>query len=44
VEITSVGHGVAMSGWDGNNLSRVSRDSLRAQLPSILAVELAKVF
>jgi hypothetical protein len=44
VEITSDGHGVAMSGWDGNNMSRVSRDALRAQLPSLLAVELAKVF
>jgi hypothetical protein len=44
VEITAEGTGVSMSGWDGNNISRVARDALRQQLPSILAVELSKVF
>jgi hypothetical protein len=44
VEITLDGKGVAMSSWDGQNMSRISRDALRSQLPSILAVELAKVF
>jgi hypothetical protein len=44
VEISSSPNVVEMSSWDGHSMSRVSRDALRGQLQSILAVELAKVF
>jgi TusA-related sulfurtransferase len=38
------GHNIVeVASWMGDRMSRISRDSLRAQLPSILAMELAKV-
>lgn len=44
VEIASASNVVEVSSWMGDRMSRVSRDSLRDQLPSIIAMELAKVF
>jgi len=44
VEIAAAPNVVEMASWDGEQISRISRDALRAQMPSILAVELAKVF
>ena len=32
-----------MSSWMGDSMSRISRDSLKTQLPSILVMELSKV-
>ena len=42
VEIASDANTVAVSSWMNNSMSRVSRDSLAAQLPSLLLLELAK--
>lgn len=42
VEIASDANTVAVSSWMNNSMSRVSRDSLATQLPSLLLLELAK--
>lgn len=44
VEIASKPNVVEVASWEGDRMSRISRDALRAQLPSIMAMELAKVF
>jgi hypothetical protein len=43
VEITRAPNVLEMSNWMGDSVSRISRDSLRAQLPSFLVMELAKI-
>ena len=43
VEISSASNTFEMSNWMGDSMSRISRDALRAQLSSILVMELAKV-
>jgi hypothetical protein len=43
VEIASASNTFEMSNWMGDSISRISRDVLKAQLPSILVMELAKV-
>ncbi|WP_298932712.1 hypothetical protein [uncultured Ramlibacter sp.] len=43
VEIARDSNTFEMSNWMGGSISRISRDVLDAQLPSILAMELAKV-
>lgn len=43
VEIAKAPNTFEMSNWMGDSVSRISRDVLRAQLPSILVMELAKV-
>ena len=43
VEIASASNTFEMSNWMGDSISRISRDVLRADLPSILVMELAKV-
>lgn len=43
VEISSASNTFEMSNWMGDSISRISRDALRAQLSSILVMELAKV-
>lgn len=43
VEIAEGHNIVEVASWMGDRMSRISRDSLRGQLPSILAMELAKV-
>lgn len=44
IEITSASNTFEMSNWMGESISRISRDALKVQLPSILVMELAKVF
>jgi hypothetical protein len=44
IEIASKPNVVEVASWEGDRMSRLSRDALRAQLPSIMAMELAKVF
>lgn len=43
IEIASESNTLEMAGWMSDSMTRVSRDSLRAQLASILVMELAKV-
>ncbi|MBI2772393.1 MAG: hypothetical protein HYX47_22425 [Burkholderiales bacterium] len=43
IEIASASNTFEMASWMSNSMSRISRDSLKAQLPSILVMELAKV-
>ena len=44
VEVASKPNVIEIASWDGDRMSRISRDALRGQLPSILAMELSKVF
>jgi hypothetical protein len=44
VEIATRPNVMEMASWVGDRMSRVSRQDLRQQLPSMLAMELAKVF
>jgi hypothetical protein len=43
IEIATGSNVVEIASWMGNNISRISQDSLRGQLPSILVMALAKV-
>ena len=43
IEIASQSNVLEMAGWMSDSMTRLSRDSLRTQLGSILAMELAKV-
>ncbi|MCJ0764592.1 hypothetical protein [Variovorax terrae] len=43
LEIAIQSNTFEMASWMSNSMTRISRDSLRAQLPSILVLELAKV-
>ena len=43
VEIASAANVLEMAGWMSGSMTRISRDGLRTQLGSILAMELAKV-
>lgn len=43
VEIANESNTLEIAGWMSDSITRLSRDALRAQLPSILALELAKV-
>ncbi|MBA2964430.1 MULTISPECIES: hypothetical protein [Ramlibacter] len=43
VEIASGANVVEIASWMGSGVSRISRDALRGQLPSLLVMELAKV-
>lgn len=43
VEIADESNTLEMASWMSDSMTRVSRDSLRAQLPTILVFELAKV-
>jgi hypothetical protein len=43
VEVASAPNIVEIASWMGNGMSRISRDALRKQLPSLLVMELAKV-
>jgi hypothetical protein len=43
VEIADESNTLEMASWMSDSMTRVSRDSLRAQLPTILVLELAKV-
>ncbi|MET0312701.1 MAG: hypothetical protein ABW051_11680 [Burkholderiaceae bacterium] len=43
VEIADASNTLEMAGWTSDSITRVSRDSLRDQLPTILVFELAKV-
>jgi hypothetical protein len=43
IEIASASNVLEMAGWMSDSMTRLSRDSLRTQLASILAMELAKV-
>lgn len=43
IEIASASNVLEMAGWMSDSMTRLSRDSLRTQLGSILAMELAKV-
>ena len=43
IEIASESNVLEMAGWMSDSMTRLSRDSLRTQLGSILAMELAKV-
>ena len=43
IEIASESNTLEMAGWMSDSMTRVSRDSLRAQLESILVMELAKI-
>lgn len=44
IEIASKPNVVEVASWEGDRMSRISRDALRTQLSSIMAMELAKVF
>jgi hypothetical protein len=44
IEIASKPNVVEVASWVGDRMSRISRDALRSQLSSIMAMELAKVF
>jgi CheY-like chemotaxis protein len=43
IEIASASNVLEMAGWMSDSMTRLSRDALRTQLGSILAMELAKV-
>lgn len=43
LEIASAANTIAISSWMGDSMTRISRASLREQLPSLLAFELAKI-
>ncbi|WP_395689635.1 hypothetical protein [Caenimonas koreensis] len=43
VEVVRAPNVLEMSNWMGDSVSRISRESLRGQLPSFLVMELAKV-
>lgn len=43
VEIADASNTLEVAGWMSDSMTRLSRDALRSQLPSILALELAKV-
>lgn len=43
VEIAQDSNVAELASWVGDRMSRVSRDSVRSQLPSILTMELAKI-
>lgn len=43
IEIASESNTLEVAGWMSDSMTRLSRDSLRSQLPSILALELSKV-
>ncbi len=43
IEIASDANTLAMSSWMSDSMTRVSRGSLRAQLPQVLVLELAKI-
>ncbi|HVZ46776.1 MAG TPA: hypothetical protein VHA82_23420 [Ramlibacter sp.] len=43
VEIAQGTNVVEVASWMGDRMSRISRDAIKSQLPSILAMELAKV-
>jgi hypothetical protein len=43
IEVASASNVVEIASWMGKNISRVSQDALRGQLPSILVMALAKV-
>lgn len=43
IEIVSESNTLAMASWMSNSATRVSRNSLRAQLPQVLVLELAKI-
>lgn len=44
LEITDQASTLEVSSWAGDSMTRVSRDMLRTQLPSVLTLELAKAF
>jgi hypothetical protein len=44
VEVATGTNVVEVASWEGDSMSRISRDALKNQLPSMLAMELAKVF
>ncbi|UUZ65303.1 hypothetical protein LP417_12340 [Polaromonas sp. P1-6] len=43
LEIVDNPNAFEISSWMGDNMTRVSREVLRAQLPSVLTLELARV-
>ena len=43
IEIATESNTLEVAGWMSDSMTRLSRDSLRSQLPSILVLELAKV-
>ena len=43
VEVVRAPNVLEMSNWMGDSVSRISRESLRSQLPSFLVMELAKI-
>jgi hypothetical protein len=43
LEIAIESNTLEIAGWMTDSMARVSRDALRSQLPSILALELAKI-
>jgi hypothetical protein len=43
VEIAHKSNTLEIAGWMSDSITRLSRDALRSQLPSILSVELAKI-
>lgn len=44
LEITEQANTLEVWSWTGDSITRVSRDLLRTQLPSVLTLELAKAF
>lgn len=44
LEVTDGANTFEISSWMGDSITRVSRDALRQQLPSVLTLELAKAF
>jgi hypothetical protein len=44
IMVGEAGHGFELSGWSGNNKSRISRKEMAEQLPSALTVELTRTF
>ncbi len=43
IEVANASNTLEMANWMGNSMSRISRDALQGQLPSVLVMELAKV-
>jgi len=43
IEVAYDSDTLSMSGWMGDNMTRVNRESLVAQLPQALAIEMSKV-
>lgn len=43
VEIASASNTLEIASWMGDSMTRISRDALKSQLPSVLVMELAKV-